>query len=97
MNKILTILVIAILTMSCKKDHPDPKPITYTPEYNVGDVIYIKPDSLKVVIQDFDEIDNTYKVYWRVADEYSHVWVDKSMIYGTVVAKETEITGILVE
>ena len=89
MNKILLILAVVILTVSCKKDHPDPKPITYTPEYSIGEVLYLKPDSLKAVVQDFDETDNTYDMYWREGDDYPHVWVGKSMIYGTVTTNET--------
>jgi hypothetical protein len=89
MNRVLILIAISVLAIGCKKDHPDPKPIVYTPEYSIGEVLYLKPDSLKAVVQDFDEYDNTYDMYWREGDDYPHVWVSKSMIYGTVIPNET--------
>lgn len=97
MNKVITFLLLSIILISCKTEQERKqeeelqKPITYTPVYNIGDVLYLKPDSLKAVVQDFDTSDGTYQMYWREGEEYPHIWVSESMIYGIVSTIEPTI------
>ena len=86
MNKILVILVVAILTVSCKKVESDPE---YVQKYPNGTILYVKPDSLKVVVVHFDIYDNTYKVYWRDKGEYHTDWFNETSFYGEVTSEET--------
>lgn len=89
MNKIIVILSILLL-ISCKEEEQTPEQQTiYTQVHNIGDVLYLKPDSLKAVVQDFDKSDGTYQMFWREGEEYPDVWVSESMIYGTVSTTES--------
>lgn len=84
MNKIILILS-TLLLISCKEEEQTPEQQTiHTQVYNIGDVLYLKPDSLRAVVQDFDKSDGTYQMFWREGEDYPHVWVNDSMIYGTV-------------
>ena len=81
MNKIIVILS-TLLFISCKEvPLEEPKPV-YEQKYDYGTVMYAKPDSLKVVIQDYDSSDDTYKAYWRVGTEYSNSWYSEEGFYG---------------
>lgn len=86
MNKIVLILAVAILAVSCKETKPYPE---YTQKYPDGTVLYAKPDSLKVVVIHFDIYDNTYKVYWRDKGEYHTDWFNETSFYGEVTSEET--------
>lgn len=88
MNKLLLILAVVILTVSCKEE-PKPEPVTYEQKYPVGAVMYIKPDSLKVAIAEYNSYDNSYRVYWRVGGEYFDEWFYESGFYGEVITEET--------
>tara|TARA_R110000782_G_scaffold29820_2_gene74089 strand:+ start:375 stop:548 length:174 start_codon:yes stop_codon:yes gene_type:complete len=52
--------------------------------------MYVKPDSLKVVIKRFDSTDNTYKAYWREGALYASEWYSEEGFYGEAEA-ETQI------
>jgi hypothetical protein len=86
MNKIL--ILLAILTISCNKRHedqPQEQPVIfYEEKYPYGTIMYAKPDSIKVVICDFDSMDNTYKAYWREGAEYATTWYSEELFYGEV-------------
>ena len=85
MNKLITFLVLITILTSCKEEEQTQEQQTvYTQVYNTGDVLYLKPDSLKAVVQNFDKSDGTYQMFWREGEEYPHIWVSESMIYGTV-------------
>ena len=85
MNKLIVFLVFITILTSCKEEEQVQEQQTvYTQVYNTGDVLYMKPDSLKAVVQDFDKSDGTYQMFWREGEEYPHIWVSESMIYGTV-------------
>jgi hypothetical protein len=85
MNKLIVFLVLITILTSCKEEEQVQEQQTvYTQVYNTGDVLYMKPDSLKAVVQDFDKSDGTYQMFWREGEEYPHIWVSESMIYGTV-------------
>ena len=85
MNKLIAFLVFITILTSCKEEEQVQEQQTvYTQVYNTGDVLYMKPDSLKAVVQDFDKSDGTYQMFWREGEEYPHIWVSESMIYGTV-------------
>ena len=85
MNKLISFLVLITILTSCKEEEQVQEQQTvYTQVYNTGDVLYMKPDSLKAVVQDFDKSDGTYQMFWREGEEYPHIWVSESMIYGTV-------------
>jgi hypothetical protein len=92
MNKLITFLVLITILTSCKEEEQTQEQQTvYTQVYNTGDVLYLKPDSLKAVVQDFDKSDGTYQMFWREGEEYPHIWVSESMIYGTVSTIQEEI------
>jgi hypothetical protein len=92
MNKLITFLVLITILISCKEEEQTQEQQTvYTQVYNTGDVLYLKPDSLKAVVQDFDKSDGTYQMFWREGEEYPHIWVSESMIYGTVSTIQEEI------
>lgn len=86
MKKLLLILVLTVLAVSCKKVEPAP---VYTQNYPNGTVLYAKPDSLKVVVVHFDIYDNTYKVYWRDKGEYRTDWFNETSFYGEVTPSES--------
>jgi hypothetical protein len=90
MSKLVTFLFLIIILTSCKEEEQTPEQQTiYTQVYNIGDVLYLKPDSLKAVVQDFDKSVGTYQMFWREGEDYPHVWVSDSMIYGTVSTTES--------
>ena len=92
MNKLIAFLVLITILTSCKEEEQVQEQQTvYTQIYNTGDVLYMKPDSLKAVVQDFDKSDGTYQMFWREGEEYPHIWVSESMIYGTVSTIQEEI------
>jgi hypothetical protein len=92
MNKLITFLILITILTSCKEEEQVQEQQTvYTQVYNTGDVLYLKPDSLKAVVQDFDKSDGTYQMFWREGEEYPHIWVSESMIYGTVSTIQEEI------
>lgn len=88
MNKLILILATIFLTVSCKEE-PQPAPVVYEQKYFYGTVMYAKPDSLKVVILEFDSSDNTYKAYWREGAEYANAWYSEEGFYGEVTPSET--------
>ena len=81
MNKIMVILSILLL-ISCKETPPEEPKSIYERKYDYGTVMYAKPDSLKVVICEFDTSDNTYKAYWREGAEYAIAWYGEEGFYG---------------
>jgi len=84
MKKILTILAI-LLIVSCKEapQEQQEQPATvYEEKYPYGTVMYAKPDSVKVVICDFDSRDNSYEAYWREGGEYHKSWYSEEGFYG---------------
>ena len=92
MNKLITFLILITILTSCKEEEQTQEQQTvYTQVYNTGDVLYLKPDSLKAVVQDFDKSDGTYQMFWREGEEYPHIWVSESMIYGTVSTIQEEL------
>lgn len=94
MSKLIAFLFLITILISCKKEEQiqeQEQQTTYTPVYNTGEVLYLKPDSLKAVVQDFDTSDGTYQMYWREGEEYPHIWVSESMIYGAVSTIEPTI------
>ena len=56
--KNLLVLLVLILAVSCSSKNDSeqlyttdkPKGVVVTPKYEIGDVVYLKPDSTKVVI-----------------------------------------------
>lgn len=84
MNKILAIAIIVLLLVSCKKKESNPE---YTRKYQDGTVLYVKPDSLKVVVVYFDTYDSTYKVYWRDKGQYHTEWFRETSFYGEVTSQ----------
>ena len=86
MNKILLILAVAIIAISCKKTPEEQlqeqSAIVYEQKYPYGTVMYVKPDSLKVVIKGYDSSDNTYEAYWREGAEYTSSWYSEEGFYG---------------
>jgi hypothetical protein len=86
MNKVLAIVAVTFLLVSCKKVERIPE---YTQKYPNGTVLYAKPDSLKVVVIYFDIYDNTYKVYWRNKGEYHTDWFNETSFYGEVESQPT--------
>ena len=86
MNKLLAIITVMFLLVSCKKVESTPE---YTQKYPNGTVLYAKPDSLKVVVIHFDIYDNTYKVYWRDKGEYHTDWFNETSFYGEVESEQT--------
>jgi hypothetical protein len=86
MNKILLILAVATLAVSCKKEEIN---LNNIQKYPNGTVLYAKPDSLKVVTVHFDAYDNTYKVYWRDRGEYHTDWFNETSFYGEVESEPT--------
>jgi hypothetical protein len=87
MNKILIIL-LAIVAISCnnkQEEQLQEQPATvYEEKYPYGTVMYAKPDSVKVVICQFDSMDNSYKAYWREGGEYATAWYSEEGFYGEV-------------
>ena len=85
MNKILTILAILLL-ISCKEapqEQQQEQPATvYEEKYPYGTVMYAKPDSVKVVICEFNSMDNSYEAYWREGGEYYTSWYSEEGFYG---------------
>lgn len=79
MKKIIIILTLAFI--SCKEANQEPQ-VVYKQKYPYGTVIYVKPDSLKVVINNFDPVDGTYKVYWRIEGQYYSDWYSEKGFYG---------------
>lgn len=94
MNKLIAFLFLTTILIGCKEEEQiqeQEQQATHTPVYNIGEVLYLKPDSLKAVVQDFDTSDGTYQMYWREGEEYPHIWVNESMIYGAVSTIEPTI------
>lgn len=83
MNKILIIL-LAIIAISCKQKPQEQPTKVYQEKYPYGTVMYAKPDSVKVVISEFDSSDNTYKAYWREGANYASAWYSEEGFYGEV-------------
>ena len=85
MNKILIIL-LAIITISCSKRHEDQpqeqSATVYEQKYPIGTVMYVKPDSLKVVVIEYDSTEDTYRCYWREGGEYFDAWYGEVGFYG---------------
>ena len=85
MKRILTILTILLL-VSCKEAPQEQKqeqPTTvYEEKYPYGTVMYAKPDSVKVVICEFNSMDNSYEAYWREGAEYATAWYSEEGFYG---------------
>lgn len=76
--------MLATVAISCK-EQPQEQPATvYEEKYPYGTVMYVKPDSLKVVIVEFDSTDNTYRAYWREGTEYTDSWYGEEGFYGEV-------------
>lgn len=86
MNKIALILTVVALAVSCKKVESTPE---YTQKYPNGTILYTKPDSLKVVVVQFDTYDDTYKVYWRDKEGYHTHWFNETSFYGEVTSEPT--------
>jgi hypothetical protein len=80
MKKIILILALAFI--SCKEAPKEQHPPIYESKYSYGTIMYLKPDSLKVVITGFDENDNTYQAYWREGGEYEHNWFSEEWFFG---------------
>jgi hypothetical protein len=78
----LSIILIAILVISCKQPPIEEPAMVYKEKYPYGTVMYAKPDSVKVVICEFDSRDNTYKAYWREGSEYATAWYVEEGFYG---------------
>ena len=90
MNKILIALILTalIVTVSCKEDMHE-KPTIYQQKYPIGTVLYVKPDSLKVVVSEYDSTDNSYRIYWREGGEYFQEWFYETSFYGEVISEQT--------
>jgi len=86
-KKLIAIMAVVLL-VSCKEqpqDQPQEQPATvYEEKYPYGTVMYAKPDSVKVVICEFDSRDNSYKAYWREGAEYASAWYSEEGFYGEV-------------
>ena len=95
MSKLIPFLFLITILSSCKEEkqlqEQQDQQTTYTPVYSTGEVLYLKPDSLKAVVQDFNTSDGTYQMYWREGEEYPHIWVSESMIYGAASTIEPTI------
>lgn len=53
MKLIIKLMLIAFMVMSIScNEHPKAKLNKAIPQYTIGDVVYLKPDSTKVVIDD---------------------------------------------
>ena len=83
MKKILIILAV-LLIVSCKEAPQEQSPVVYEQKYPYGTVMYVKPDSLKVVISKYDSMDDTYRAYWREGAEYATAWYSEEGFYGEV-------------
>ncbi len=87
-KKVVAIMAVVLL-VSCKEQpqeqQPQEQPATvYEEKYPYGTVMYAKPDSVKVVICEFDSRDNSYKAYWREGAEYTSAWYSEEGFYGEV-------------
>jgi hypothetical protein len=86
-KKLIAIMAVVLL-VSCKdqpQDQPQEQPATvYEEKYPYGTVMYAKPDSLKVVIQNYDSSDDTYEAYWREGAVYASAWYSEEGFYGEV-------------
>ena len=75
-------MLLAVLLASCNKQAPQAPAPVYERKYPYGTVMYAKPDSLKVVIKDYDSQDDTYQAYWREGADYSDAWYSEEGFYG---------------
>lgn len=70
MKYIVIIFLISLTIISCKEDpnKVPPVEVKLVPLYNLGDVVYLKPDSLLGIVTDTYEWDSTmeYRVGFRV-------------------------------
>ena len=85
------ILIFALAFLSCNKSIQEQPSAVYEEKYPYGTVMYAKPDSVKVVISQFDPLDNTYKAYWREGAEYATAWYAEEGFYGEA---ETPINNL---
>lgn len=74
----------AVLLVSCNKQPQEQPTTVYEEKYPYGTVMYAKPDSVKVVICEFNSMDNSYKAYWREGAEYATSWYSEEGFYGEV-------------
>lgn len=70
MKHIVIIFLISLTIIGCKEDpnKVPPVEVKLVPLYNLGDVVYLKPDSLLGIVSDTYEWDSTmeYRVGFRV-------------------------------
>lgn len=70
MKHILLIFFISLTIVSCKEEPKKVPPIEVklVPEYNIGDVVYLKPDSLPGIVTDSYQWDSImeYRIGYRL-------------------------------
>lgn len=77
-KRILLILLVATV-ISCQQSKPAPKPLTYA----VGDIIYLKPDSVKGYIYSVNKDFQYYKVsYFDKLGKEDVTYIQELQIYG---------------
>jgi hypothetical protein len=87
MKKLLTILIICFLLFSCKDE---PIKCIKPSFYKKGDIVYLKPDSLRAIITDVN-VENyntstkyTYDVeFYVLSERYLDQFVDTIYFYNT--------------
>jgi hypothetical protein len=87
MKHILLIFFISLTIVSCKEEPKKVPPIEVklVPEYNIGDVVYLKPDSLPGIVTDSYQWDSDmeYRVGFRVkSGELRYMDFKSFQIYG---------------
>jgi len=86
MKKIIIILALAFISCNEKPQ------VAYEQKYSYGTVMYVKPDSLKVLIVKFDKNDGAYKVSWRdKTGNTTNGWYSEEGFYGEVIQSKDSI------
>lgn len=80
--KILLIMCIYLAFIGCHQSHQCNNKLS-SAKYNVGDVVYVKPDSQKVVIKRIGGFCREYEISYSFRDRYKKC-CRASDIYGKV-------------
>ena len=76
----LYIMLAAVIFCGCSQKLDEPK-------YKIGDVVYMKPDSVKVLIIDDDVAMGEYEIEYSGTNWVRH-YCDESDIYGAELSKK---------
>ncbi len=80
--KVTSILIVLALTCGCvKREETSQSPL----KYKEGDVIYLKPDSLRGTVISTDHYSKKYGVkYFDVEGDEESIYIDEFEIYGKI-------------